>query len=157
MEDIMARSMRIQYRGAAYHVMARGSHGQAIFADDLDRRRFLETLGEACQRTGWRVHAYVLMGHHYHLLLETPEPNLVAGMKGLQGAYTQRYNSRHRLFGHLFQGRYNLDPAHLEGRNMQTSSVESSFLCLTDEASIPNVPLGIDGNDVFAPKYQNRL
>ena len=57
----MARPLRIQYPGAVYHVMARGSHGQKIFADDMDRKRFLETLTEACQRTGWRVHAYVLM------------------------------------------------------------------------------------------------
>ena len=61
-----------------------------------DRKLFLETLGEACQKTGWRIHAYVLMGNHYHLLVETPEPNLVAGMKWLQGAYTQRYNGRHK-------------------------------------------------------------
>jgi REP element-mobilizing transposase RayT len=47
-------------------------------------------MGEACAKTGWRIHAYVLMGNHYHLLVETPEGNLVAGMKWLQGAYTQR-------------------------------------------------------------------
>jgi putative transposase len=102
----MARPVRIQYPGAVYHVMARGNHGQVVFGDDTDRKRFLETLGEACEKTGWRIHAYVLMGNHYHLLVETPEPNLVAGMKWLQGTYTQRYNGRHRLFGHLFQGRY---------------------------------------------------
>ena len=59
-----------------------------------------------CQKTGWLIHAYVLMGNHYHLLVETPEGNLVAGMKWLQGMYTQRYNGRHKVFGHLFQGRY---------------------------------------------------
>lgn len=98
--------MRIQYPGAVYHVMARGNHGQEIFQDDRDRQCFLETLGEACEKTGWRIHAYVLMSNHYHLLVETPEGNLVEGMKWVQGAYTQRYNSRHKLFGHLFQGRY---------------------------------------------------
>jgi len=61
---VMARPLRIQYPGAVYHVMARGSHGQVIFADDADRKLFLETLAEACQRTGWHVHAYVLMGNH---------------------------------------------------------------------------------------------
>jgi REP element-mobilizing transposase RayT len=80
--------------------------GSSIFKDDQDRRCFLETLGEACEKTGWRIDAYVLMGNHYHLLVETPEANLVAGMKWLQGTYTQRYNSRHKVFGHLFQGRY---------------------------------------------------
>jgi len=102
----MARALRIEYPGAVYHVMARGNHRRDIFKDDPDRRRFLETLGEACGKTGWLVHAYVLMRNHYHLLLETPEANLVAGMKWLQGAYTQRYNSRHKRRGHLFQGRY---------------------------------------------------
>jgi putative transposase len=106
MEPDMARPIRIQYAGADYHVMARGNHGQPIFRDNKDRGLFLETLGESCQKTGWRVHAYVLMGNHYHLLVETPEGNLVAGMKWLQGTYTQRYNGRHQLFGHLFQGRY---------------------------------------------------
>src|SRR5580704_3327382 len=102
----MARPLRIEYAGAVYHVMARGNQGAPVFSDDMDRRFFLATLGEACEKTGWRVHAYVLMGNHYHLLVETPEGNLVAGMKWLQGAYTQRFNGRHEVFGHLFQGRY---------------------------------------------------
>ncbi len=102
----MPRKVRIEFPGAIYHVMSRGDHQEAIYRDDKDRTRFLETLGEACEQTGWRVHAYVLMGNHYHLLLETPEPNLSAGMKWLQGTYTQRFNSRHKVYGHLFQGRY---------------------------------------------------
>jgi putative transposase len=102
----MARPLRIEYPGAVYHVMARGNQGRPIFAGDQDRQRFLETLGEACQKAGWRLHAYVLMANHYHLLLETPEANLVAGMKWLQGTYTQRHNIRNHTFGHLFQGRY---------------------------------------------------
>ncbi len=102
----MARPIRIEYDGAAYHIMARGNQGQAIYADDLDRKVWLETLAEACEKTGWRIHAYVMMGNHYHMLVETPEGNLVAGMKWLQGTYTQRYNSRHSVFGHLYQGRY---------------------------------------------------
>jgi putative transposase len=73
----MARPLRLQYPGAVYQVIARASHGQPIFKDDKDRERFLETLGESCQKTGWRVHAYVLMGNHYHALIETPEANLV--------------------------------------------------------------------------------
>ena len=102
----MARKIRIEYAGAAYHVMARGNQGRDIYADDRDRKLWLETLGQACEKTGWRIHAWVMMNNHYHLLLETPEANLVAGMKWLQGTYTQRYNSRHEIFGHLFQGRY---------------------------------------------------
>ena len=67
---------------------------------------FLATLGEVCQRNGWRVHAYVLMSNHYHLLVETPKGNLVSGMHWFQATYTMRYNRRHRLSGHLFAGRY---------------------------------------------------
>ena len=78
----MARPLRIEYAGAVCHVMARGNQGQPIFRDDEDRRGFLATLGEACGKTGWRIHAYVLMGNHYHLLVEMPEGNLVAGKKG---------------------------------------------------------------------------
>jgi len=70
------------------------------------QRLFLSTLEEACEQTGWRVHAYALMSNHYHLLLETPEPNLAAGMKWFQGTYTQRFNAMFRCRGHLFQGRY---------------------------------------------------
>jgi putative transposase len=66
----------------------------------------LETLGEACAKTSWRVQAYCLMGDHFHLVMETPEANLVAGMKWFLGAYTARFNRRNRLFGHLFSGRY---------------------------------------------------
>ena len=83
--------------------MARGNHGQPIFRDDKDRLRLIETLAEACERTGWQTHAYVLMANHYHLLLTTPEPNLSDAMKWLQSAYTQRYNGRHKIFGHLFR------------------------------------------------------
>ena len=110
----MARKPRIEYEGAAYHVMSRGNAGADIFLDDCDRRVFLDTLGETCGRTGWEIHAFVLMGNHYHLLISTPGGNLVAGMKWLQGTYTQRFNSRHRRRGHLFQGRYraqNIDEA----------------------------------------------
>jgi REP element-mobilizing transposase RayT len=102
----MARKLRIEYPGAVYHVMSRGDHQEAIYRDDADRTLFLRCLAEACEKTGWQIHAYVLMGNHYHLLLETPQANLVAGMKWLQGTYTQRFNSRHKVSGHLFQGRY---------------------------------------------------
>jgi REP element-mobilizing transposase RayT len=67
---------------------------------------FLNTLEETCRRCGWVVHAFVLMGNHYHLLLETLEANLVDGMRWFQGTYTQRFNARHKVWGHLFQGRY---------------------------------------------------
>jgi REP element-mobilizing transposase RayT len=77
-----------------------------IVEDDTDRERFVETLREASRRAGWLVHAYVLMGNHYHLVVETPQPNLVRGMTWFQTTYTVRYNARHRTTGHLFGGRY---------------------------------------------------
>jgi REP element-mobilizing transposase RayT len=86
--------------------MNRGDRRELIFMDDADRQRFVETLGEACAKTGWQVHAYVLMPNHFHVVVETPQPNLVAGMKWLLGTYTSRFNRRHKLFGHLFSGRY---------------------------------------------------
>lgn len=106
----MARKPRVEYAGAIYHVMSRGNHSEGIFRSDTDCESFLSALGEACGRTGWHVHAYVLMGNHYHLLLETPEPNLVAGMQWLQGTYTKRFNAVHRVWGHLFSGRYKAIP-----------------------------------------------
>ena len=102
----MARQLRLEYAGAIYHVMSRGDRQEAIFLDDEDRRRFLKTLGEASEKAGWQVHAYCLMGNHFHLVLETPQPTLVAGMKWFLGTYTQRFNAKHRMRGHLFAGRY---------------------------------------------------
>jgi putative transposase len=102
----MARKLRVEYSGAIYHVMNRGDRREAIFLDDADRQGFIETLGEACVKTGWQVHAFVLMPNHFHLVVETPQPNLVAGMKWFLGTYTGRFNRRHKLFGHLFSGRY---------------------------------------------------
>ena len=102
----MPRQVRIEYEGATYHVMCRGDRQEAICEDDQDRSMFLATLATAVQRTGWRVHGYVLMANHYHLLIETPEPNLVRGMAWVQTTYTARYNARHQRRGHLFGGRY---------------------------------------------------
>lgn len=102
----MARQLRVEYEGAIYHVMSRGDRKEPIFEDDQDRRRFLRTLGETCVRADWEVHAYCLMGNHFHLVLETPKPTLVSGMKWFLGTYTQRFNARHRIRGHLFAGRY---------------------------------------------------
>ncbi len=102
----MPRALRIEYSGAIYHVMNRGNGTSDVFLGDEDRHLFLETLGEACGKTDWQVHAYCLMRNHFHLVVETPSPTLVAGMKWMLGTYTQRFNARHRVRGHLFAGRY---------------------------------------------------
>jgi REP element-mobilizing transposase RayT len=77
----MARQLRIEFPGAFYHIMARGNRRARIFLDDIDLRFFVGALGEVSAMTGWRVHSWVLMGNHYHLAIETPQPNLVAGMQ----------------------------------------------------------------------------
>ncbi len=102
----MGRTPRIEYEGAVYHVMCRGNRQESIFRDSQDHEMFLNTLDETCGQTGWRVHAFCLMGNHYHLLIETPYANLVDGMRRLQSTYTKRFNVRHKVWGHLFQSRY---------------------------------------------------
>lgn len=106
MFQLMARKLRIEFPGAVYHVMNRGDRREAIFRDDTDRESFLRTLADVCRKTDWRILAYCLMENHFHLAVETPRGNLVAGMKWFLGTYTLRFNRRHRLCGHLFSGRY---------------------------------------------------
>lgn len=102
----MPRLMRIEYPGAIYHVMSRGDQGDPIFCDEGDCHEFLKTLAEACGKTGFAVHAYCLMKNHFHLVVETPEGKLVAGMRWLLSTYSNRFNHRHRRHGHLLSGRY---------------------------------------------------
>jgi len=100
------RPLRIEYEGALYHVTSRGDRREAIFRDERDRIEFLCAFEQASVKTGWQTHAYCLMTNHFHLVLETPQPNLALGMKWLLGTYTQRFNRRHGQWGHLFGGRY---------------------------------------------------
>lgn len=102
----MARPLRLEFAGAFYHLTARGNARADIFMDDHDRRLFLELLGKEIFQQSWRCHAYCLMNNHYHLLIETTEPNLVSGMRRLNGVYSQRFNRRHGRVGHVLQGRY---------------------------------------------------
>jgi putative transposase len=102
----MARPLRIEYPGAVYHVTSRGNGRKDIFEDDRDRLIFLSILGSVVKRYNWLCHAYCLMDNHYHLMLETPDANLSAGMRQLNGVYTQSYNRRHQKPGHIFQGRF---------------------------------------------------
>lgn len=102
----MARPLRLEYPGALYHLTSRGNAQGDIFLDDGDRRTCLATLGSTVMQFGWLLHAYCLMGNHYHLLVETPTPNLSRGMRQLNGIYTQRFNRRHKRVGHVFQGRF---------------------------------------------------
>jgi len=102
----MSRPLRIEFDGALYHVTSRGDRKEPIYDDDLDRIKFLETLGEVISTYSWLCHAYCLMGNHYHLVIETPSGNLSRGMRQLNGVYTQASNHRHGRVGHVFQGRF---------------------------------------------------
>lgn len=102
----MARPLRIEYEGAFYHITARGNEKGAIFGENRDYDRFLILLGRMHERYSILIHAYVLMPNHYHLLMETPQGNLVATMHDLNTAYTNYFNRKYERVGHLFQGRY---------------------------------------------------
>jgi REP element-mobilizing transposase RayT len=92
--------------GAMYHVASRGTRRTPIYLDDFDRRFFLRLLRDVVSRNGWICHAYCLMGNHYHLLLTTPQANLSDGMYRLNRLHAVRFNGRHDLVGHVFEGRY---------------------------------------------------
>jgi len=102
----MNRPLRIEFAGALYHVTSRGDRQAAIFLDDADRKAWLSTLESVCARYNFVIHGFCLMTNHYHVVLETVEGNLAQGMRVLNGAYSQYFNRRHELVGHLFQGRY---------------------------------------------------
>lgn len=102
----MARPLRIQYPGAVYHVTCRGNERRAIFRDDEDRRTFLGLLTRSMNIYSIKLHAYVLMDNHFHLLVETPLGNLGEFMRHFNITYTARFNRRHKRCGNLYQGRY---------------------------------------------------
>ena len=102
----MARPLRIDYSDAYYHVTCRGNEQRAIFRDNQDRRGFLERLQRSLEIYGVRLHGYVLMRNHFHLVVQTPRANLSEFMRHLNVSYTGFYNRRHRRVGHLFQGRF---------------------------------------------------
>ena len=102
----MARPLRIQYPGAYYHVMSRGNSRQDIFLAEEDRSIFLAGLADSCETYGVRLIAYVLMGNHFHLLVQTEQANLSEFMRHVLVTYTVRWNRKWKRTGHLFQGRY---------------------------------------------------
>lgn len=102
----MTRPPRLEYPGARYHVINRGNYRRDLFSNEGAAEAFERTLGEAAERFGWRVAAYVVMRNHFHLAVETPEPNLSLGMKWLQGTWARRFNRFRGLEGRPFQGRF---------------------------------------------------
>jgi REP-associated tyrosine transposase len=102
----MARAHRFQPAGGTYHITTRGNRRQAIFYDDLDRELFLRQFQRVVRHRNWNHLAYCLMTNHFHLLIETPTESLSAGMHQLNGVYARKFNERHTLDGHLFDGRF---------------------------------------------------
>jgi putative transposase len=102
----MVRPLRLEFPGALYHVISRGNERSPIFRDDWDRGFFLGVVGSVVRTTGWLVHSYCLLGNHYHLLVETPAPNLSKGMHALNSRYSQTFNRRHGRAGHVLEGRF---------------------------------------------------
>jgi putative transposase len=102
----MARPLRIDYADAYYHVTCRGNERREIFRGDQDRRAFLERVQRSLEIYGVRLHCYVLMSNHFHLVVQTPKANLSEFMRHLNVSYTGYYNRRHQRVGHLFQGRF---------------------------------------------------
>lgn len=118
----MSRPLRIEFPHALYHVISRGNNRGDIVWDDADRQKRLEWLGRAVEQYGWKLHAFCLMTNHEHLFVQTPEPNLSAGMKLLNGAYTQYFNVRHNCCGPLFQGRFKSFLVEGEGYHLTLSA-----------------------------------
>ncbi|OGP99623.1 MAG: hypothetical protein A2026_02525 [Deltaproteobacteria bacterium RBG_19FT_COMBO_46_12] len=102
----MARPLRLEYPGAFYHVLNRGNNLEYLFRNERDREKFLALLGKAKDRFSLVIHTYCLMDNHYHLLLETKEPNLSQAIQWLNVSYATYFNRRYRRPGHLFQGRF---------------------------------------------------
>ncbi|HDY68392.1 hypothetical protein LCGC14_1616090 [marine sediment metagenome] len=102
----MARPLRLEFKGAFYHVTSRGNLRDKIFFDDKDREKFLEILRRTKERYVYVLHSYALMENHYHLFLETPRANVSQIMQNINTSYTVYINKKHKRFGHLFQGRF---------------------------------------------------
>ena len=102
----MARPVRLEVPGGIYHVTNRGNDRQTIFVDDADREIFLALVLAEIERCSWILHDYAILSNHFHLLIETPEPNLSKGMQRLEGTYAQWFNRRHGRCGHVLGGRY---------------------------------------------------
>lgn len=102
----MARKLRLEFPGACYHVINRGNYRSDIFRHERTKAAFEACLFEACEKSGWLLHAFTIMRNHYHLAVETPQGNLAAGMQWLQSTFANRFNRFRGEHGHLFQGRY---------------------------------------------------
>jgi REP-associated tyrosine transposase len=102
----MARAPRIQIADGIYHISCRGVRKSAVYRGIDDRKDFLSMLGVTVARREWSCLQYCELTNHYHLLVQTPNPDLALGMQMLNGFYAQNFNRRHGLAGHAFERRY---------------------------------------------------
>jgi REP element-mobilizing transposase RayT len=135
----MARRPRTELAGGIHHVYVRGAVRQTIYLDDLDRHWYLGKLARVIRWMSWSCLSYCLMGNHMHLLIETPEPNLGAGMQRLHGAFAQAFNRRHAKAGHVFGSRYEAKPVETDAQLWATvryivQNPVAAGLCATPEA-----------------------
>ncbi len=149
----MARSLRIEYEGALYHVTARGNERGKIFFTKTDYRKFKEYLAESQVKYGFVIHCYVLMTNHYHLLIETPNKNLSKIMHHMNSSYTTYINIKRKRSGHLFQGRYKAilvdkDSYLLElSRYMHLNPVRAKMVERPEDYPYSSYDAYISGND----------
>jgi putative transposase len=108
----MPRKARVDVENTVYHITCRGDRREPIYRDDIDRSNWLRILADVCKRHHWRIYAFCMMGNHYHLVTQPLDASLSAGMRDLNSIYTQRFNSRHQLIGHVFQGRFHSEIVH---------------------------------------------
>ena len=144
-----------------HHVFARGNRRQLIYLDDIDRHTYLMLLGRVVRRMAWRCLAYCLMDNHVHLLIETPKPNLGAGMQRLHGVYAQTFNVRHGAVGHVFQGRFGASRARSEGHVWQAAAYIAcnpvdAGMCTRAEAWAWGSHATVTGHSVAPPWLDTR-
>ncbi|MBB3121480.1 transposase [Pseudoduganella violacea] len=116
---VMGRLARIEFPGALYHVTARGNRRSLIYLDERDYLIWQDLLAETVKRFHLLVHGFCQMPNHYHLLAETPDGNLSAGMHFLNGVYAKHFNARHELVGHVIQGRYHGELVHKQSHLLE--------------------------------------
>jgi REP-associated tyrosine transposase len=117
----MARRYRILEPGGIYHVTVHAVYESRIFVTDDDRRHFLALLERVVRRYGWLCQAYCLLTNHFHLLVETPEPNLSRGMHRLNASYAQGFNRRYERFGHLVADRFHSEAVTNDGHLLEVA------------------------------------
>jgi putative transposase len=108
------RTARKKGERGIYHILLRGQNRQIIFEDDEDRERFIQTLKDCKDKSGYKIYGYCLMGNHIHLLLHELDEEIGIIMRRIGASYVYWYNWKYRRCGHLFQDRYKSEPVETE-------------------------------------------